>query len=170
MRKEIKIIRRWMVFFMAALFVSGITAMPVERELAFLTSFFRNDTPIDNWLEKAHTGVAHTNLHFPFIGYGYDWLAFAHFMLAVLFIGPYKDPVRNKWIVEFGMIACFMVIPFALTAGHFREIPLWWRIIDCSFGIAGLVPLGICLRKIIDLEEQNKLSLKYSNTFHQIVS
>jgi hypothetical protein len=41
-----------------------------------------------------------------------------------LFIGPYLDPVRNKWVVTFGLIACAGVIPLALIADHIRGIPL----------------------------------------------
>ncbi len=160
MKKEIRTIKRWIIFFMAALFISGLTAMPVERELAFLLSCFPPGSLVGSWIEKIHEGVAQTNLHFPFIAYGYDWLAFAHFVLAVLFIGPYRNPVRNKWVIEFGMIACIMVIPFALITGHVRGIPLWWRIIDCSFGVVGMIPLGSCLRKINELEENNKAAAR----------
>ena len=94
------------------------------------------------------------NNQYPFLAYGYDWLAFAHFVLAILFIGPLKDPVRNKWVIEFGMIACLLIIPFAFIAGHLRGIPLGWRLIDCAFGVVGLTPLGICLLKINVLEKR----------------
>jgi hypothetical protein len=43
-------------------------------------------------------------------------------------------------VIEFGVIACILIIPFAMIAGHFRGMPFWWRLIDCSFGIIGLVP------------------------------
>ena len=153
MEKQIKIVRRWIIFFMITLFLSGLTAIPAEAELAFLSRCFPTDTMIDGWIEKIYTGVANTNKDYPFIAYGFDWLAFAHFVLAILFIGPLKDPVRNKWVIEFGMIACMLIIPFALVAGHFRGIPFWWRFIDCSFGIIGLLPLNICYRKINGLEK-----------------
>ncbi len=141
-----------MIFFMITLFLSGLTAMPVEAELSFLARCFPADTAIGQWIEKIYTGVYNTNKNYPFIAYGYDWLAFAHFVLAILFIGPLRDPVRNKWIVEFGIIACLLVIPFAMIAGQFRGIPFWWRLIDCSFGIIGLIPLSICLKQIKNLE------------------
>lgn len=152
MEKQTKIIRRWVIFFMIILFASGLTAVPAEAELSFLSRCFPSDTKIGGWIEKIYTGVANTNKDYPFIAYGYDWLAFAHFVLAILFIGPLKDPVRNKWVIEFGMIACLLIIPFALVAGHFRGIPLWWRLIDCSFGLLGIIPLNICLKKIKQLE------------------
>ncbi|MGH2553032.1 MAG: hypothetical protein ACRDEB_04910, partial [Chitinophagaceae bacterium] len=62
-------------------------------------------------------------------------------------------PVRNIWVIEFGMIACLLIIPFALVTGHAREIPFWWRLVDCSFGIFGCIALVICYRKIIRLEQ-----------------
>lgn len=159
MKKEIKIIRRWLIFFMISLIFSGLTAMPAETGLAFLTRCFPLGTFIGDWLDKVYIGVAQTNLHYPFIGYGYDWLAFAHFVLAILFIGPYRDPVKNKWVIEFAMIACLLIIPFAFIAGHFRGIPWWWRFIDCSFGVIGLIPLGICLGKIHLVEEEDMRSV-----------
>jgi len=78
--------------------------------------------------------------------------AFAHLVIAVAFIGPYIDPVRNKWVITFGLIACAGVIPLALIAGQIRGIPLPWRLIDCSFGVFGAVPLLICRRSILALE------------------
>lgn len=161
MNKQIKIIRRWILFFMISLFLSGLTAMPLETELAFLTRCFSPDTMIGAWISKVYLAITDTNKQYPFLSYGYDWLAFAHYVLAILFIGPYRDPVRNKWVIRFGMIACLLIIPFAFIAGHFRGIPIGWRIIDCSFGIIGIIPLSICFRKIEQLEtlnQQNKIN------------
>jgi hypothetical protein len=155
MNKEIIYIKRWLIFFMVVLFLSGLTAIPLEMELKFLTRFFPINTALGYWFDKVFMGLKETNTNYPFLSYGYDWLAFAHFVLAILFIGPYKNPVKNKWVIEFGMIACVLIIPFALIAGHFRGIPFGWRLIDCSFGIFGLIPLILCLKKINELENIN---------------
>ena len=163
MNRENRIIKRWLTFFMAALFLSGLTAMPAEAELAFLTRLFPVNTALGKWIYNVYRGVANTNADYPFIAYGYDWLAFAHFALAILFIGPFRDPIRNKWVIEFGIIACVLIIPFAFIAGHFRGIPLWWRVIDCSFGVVGLMPLIICRKKIIQLENSIKQDTQQSN-------
>jgi hypothetical protein len=154
MDKEIKTIRKWLRFFMAALVVSGFTAIPVEQELEFLCRVFPTGTFIGDWLDTVYIAFHDTNQQYPFLSYGYDWLAFAHFILAILFIGPFLDPVRNKWVIEFGIIACLLIIPFALVAGHFRDIPFWWRLVDCSFGVVGLVPLIVCLKKIAVVESE----------------
>ena len=156
MEDKLKQTRRWIIFFMIALIVSGLTAMPLEMELSFLSHCFSLQTGIGSWIDKVYLAVVNMNRQYPFLAYGYDWLAFAHFVLAILFIGPLKNPVRNKWVVEFGMIACILIIPFGLIAGHFRGIPVGWRLIDCAFGITGLIPLAICMRNINEIE--NKMS------------
>jgi hypothetical protein len=51
------------------------------------------------------------------------------------------------------MIACCMIFPLACIAGHVRGIPFFWQMIDCSFGVVGIVPLWICYRKIELLEK-----------------
>ena len=155
--------RRWLLFFMVTLIISGLTAIPLEREISVVKRFFDFDSTMGIWLNKIFESLIATREKFPWLFYGYDWLAFAHFLLAIVFIGPYKDPVRNKWVIEFGMIACLLIIPFAMIAGYFRGIPLWWRLIDCSFGIIGLLPLAIVYKKIELLEkgEEEKI-IEYS--------
>lgn len=148
--------RAWLLFFMITLLLTGITAMPSERELSIATKILGETNAVGRWLNTVYVGVKNTASNYPYLFYGYDWLAFAHIILAILFIGPYKNPVRNKWVIEFGAIACLFIIPFALFIGYFRGIPLWWRLIDCSFGVVGLFPLGICYRAIIKLESINK--------------
>jgi hypothetical protein len=69
-------------------------------------------------------------------------------MLAILFIGPLKHPVKNIWVIEFGMIACVAVFPLAFIAGGIRGIPVFWRLIDCSFGAIGIIPLYLSYRMI----------------------
>jgi hypothetical protein len=99
-----------------------------------------------------HAALAATNERYSFLAYGTDWLAFAHLVLAAAFIGPWRDPVRNKWVLQFGMIACAGVLPLALIAGAVRGIPLWWRFGDCCFGIFGTIPLLCTLRDVRALE------------------
>ena len=45
---------------------------------------------------------------------------------------------------DFGLIAWVLVIPYALVFGAVRGIPFWWRLVDCSFGVFGFVPLWWC--------------------------
>jgi hypothetical protein len=170
MNNEKQITRKWLIVFIVSLFLSGLTAIPVEQELNFLIKNFPFDGSIKGWLEEVLIGLQQTGKDYPFLFYGYDWLAFAHFVLAILFIGPLKDPVKNKWVIEFGIIACILIIPFALIAGHFRGMPFWWRLIDCSFGIIGLFPLSICLRNIKKLETEEKAAVEKKEAFDVLIA
>jgi hypothetical protein len=152
---EVRSIRKIIAFFIVILFLSGLTAIPVESELTLLLKVFPSHSLIFEWLKKVVSAYHKVNIQYPFLLYGYDWLAFAHFVLAILFIGPYKDPVKNIWVIEFGLIACVLIFPLAFIAGHYRGIPIGWQLIDCSFGIFGFIPLWICYRKIKNLELNN---------------
>jgi hypothetical protein len=144
---------RWILaFFIAALVISGATAIPVETELTNFLMYFPGDNAVGNIFRTVLNGVRQTKASFPFLLYGYDWLAFAHFVIAVAFIGPFKEPVKNIWVIEFGMIACAMVVPFALIFATVRGLPFWWSLVDCSFGIIGILPLWYCRNRIIELQ------------------
>jgi hypothetical protein len=93
----------------------------------------------------------------PFLLYGTDWLAFGHFVIAIAFIGALRDPVRNRWLFDFGLIACLLVIPHALAFGAMGGIPVWWRFIDCSFGVVGFVPLWFCRTWTLELERSQQV-------------
>src|SRR5215204_6154369 len=169
MKTDLKIIRWLMAFFILSLFISGFTAIPIEPQLSFLLRWFPLDSSIHYWLSKVLAAYRDVKEAHPFLLYGYDWLAFAHFVLAILFVGPFKDPVKNKWVIEFGIIACILIIPFALIAGHFRSMPFWWRLVDCSFGIIGILPLMICLKNIKLLEAEEKEKSERKETFDMLV-
>jgi len=81
------------------------------------------------------------------------WLAFAHIVIAIAFVGVLTKPVRNIWIVHFGMIACIAILPLAFICGSIRQIPFYWQLIDCSFGVFGIIPLYILHRYIKKLEK-----------------
>jgi hypothetical protein len=146
-KRQLQAIRRLLLMFIIILFLSGLTAIPVVPELEFLLKIFSSPTPMHYWLEKVLLAYKNVNNETPFLLYGYDWLAFAHFILAILFIGPFRDPVKNIWVIEFGLIACVLIFPLAFIAGPFRGIPIGWRLIDCSFGVFGCIPLWICYSK-----------------------
>jgi hypothetical protein len=153
-------IRIWLALFIAGLVLSGLTAFPLERETAVLNRIFQvapvppagGEAQLQTWLRRVHDGIAVTNRNYPFMAYGTDWLAFAHLVIAIAFLGPLRDPVRNKWVLVFGVIACAGVVPLAFIAGPIRGIPLFWRCIDSCFGLFGAIPLLLCLRDLRTLE------------------
>jgi hypothetical protein len=156
--KARQLIKRLLVFFMVCLFLSGLTALPIEWELSILLGVFHSPTVLHAWLLKVVRAYHEVGQDHPFLLYGYDWLAFAHFILAILFVGPYRDPVKNIWVMEFGLIACVLVIPLALIAGTFRGIPLGWRLVDCSFGVAGFIVLWVGYHHLVKYIQQNHKS------------
>jgi hypothetical protein len=153
-------IRAWIVIFIVCLALAGITAFPLVWELQVASSILHQfgvqhwAGGLVGWIDRVHRGVDATNARYPWIFYGTDWLAFAHLMIAVAFIGPLRDPVRNIWVVQFGMIACVCVIPLAAIAGPIRGIPLGWELLDMSFGVIGIIPLIIVYRLIRRLERE----------------
>ena len=150
LRRRIRLLT-W--FFIIGLVLSGATAIPLQTEVNWLAKFTGAEklaaestgAPIwAIWLVKVQTALRETSATHPILFYGTDWLAFGHFVIAVAFVGALRDPVRNIWLFKFGIIACVLVVPYALGMGALRGIPLYWRLIDCSFGVFGLVPLVLC--------------------------
>ena len=147
-------IRLTLGIFIASLVLSGLTAFPLLAELNLLCSWFglsptaspASYTGLSHWLLLVREGFANTYAHYPFIAYGTDWLAFGHIVIALFFIAPWREPGRHLAVLHMGMVACFLVIPLALICGPLRGIPFYWRLIDCSFGVLGVVPLWVALR------------------------
>jgi hypothetical protein len=141
-------------FFVLGLILSGVTAFPLAWELRLLNDGLgintsvsaTNHTGVSFWLATVDRGLHETYGVYPWMAYGTDWLAFAHIAIAVYFVGPLINPVKNEWVIHAGLIGCLLVLPLALICGPLREIPFYWRLIDCSFGVFGAVPLLYCLR------------------------
>ncbi|SNY62446.1 hypothetical protein SAMN05421748_123152 [Paractinoplanes atraurantiacus] len=149
--KIMKAIRAWLLVFVIGLVLSGVTAFPLVTEVRVLTDVLHAVPAPDAlvaWIDRVREGLEATGTNYPFIAYGTDWLAFAHLMIAIAFWGPWRDPVRNIWVIEWGMICCLAIIPLALIAGPIRELPWWWLLIDMSFGVFGIIPL-IVVRRLI---------------------
>jgi hypothetical protein len=144
--------RAVLLLFLLALILSGLTAFPLLCELRWLDAAVgspaesRDDQPqnAQQWISRVRQGLEESYAKYPFLGYGTDWLAFAHLAIAVFFIGPLLRPAEYPWTLVAGMIACVGVVVLALVCGPIRGIPLYWRLIDCSFGVFGIVPLMYC--------------------------
>jgi hypothetical protein len=163
-------VRQFTWLFIVGLVLSGATAIPLEREVGWLTRVTGADemteasagieAPVGaRWLHAVRDALTETDRRHPFLFYGNDWLAFGHFVIAIAFIGALRDPVRNVWLFEFGLIACALVIPYALIFGAVRGIPLWWRLIDSSFGVLGAIPLWFCRRWTLELATAKETAL-----------
>ena len=144
--------------FIVGVVLAGATAFPLTWEIAHLARWLGN-APIQVpgltvWVAKVSAGLIETDAKFPFLAYGTDWLAFAHLMIAVAYIGPYREPARNRWVLEWGLICCAGVIPLAIICGPIRGIPWGWTLVDCAFSLVGAPVLWILWRWSKELEKQ----------------
>jgi len=112
--------------------------------------FFQDEIRI--FLEKALNGIREIKSKHPYYLYALDWLGFAHIVLALLFAGAIRDPVKNIWIVECGLIACIGVIFVAAICIPMRGLPPSWFLIDFSFAPAAALPLWIARRDIKQID------------------
>jgi hypothetical protein len=155
-------IRVLLAIFVIGLILSGVTAFPLGIEARAADRFLHGPGwPVaghlpflTSWIDRVSTGLTAAYAKYPYIAYGTDWLAFGHLSIAVAFWGPYREPVRNVWVLKFGLIACAGIIPLALICAPLRHIPLWWIAVDSSFGVFGAVPLLLALRLTRRLEER----------------
>jgi hypothetical protein len=151
-QQRLRRVRLLLIVVVVGLVLSGVTAFPLEIETRYLRQLLQPlATPVPGlvgWVGRVHDGLVDEGRRYPFLAYGTDWLAFAHLVIAVAFWGPLRDPVRNVWVVQFGMIACVGIVPLALVCGPIRGIPPLWTAIDISFGVFGIIPLLLAYRHI----------------------
>lgn len=140
----------------AGLLASGITCYFLKWEVSTTLDIVWNRTPdriplMEGEYElfvKVEKGLVDIGRNFPEFFLGTDWLGFAHIVLAILFIGAIRDPVRNVWIVQFGMISAVMVVIAAFIFGHMRGLPPIHYFVDASFGFCAFIPLYLAYRRI----------------------
>ena len=145
--------RRVLTVFIFGLILSGLTAFPLQAEISIAADFLGIRDPsafadlhgLRHWIAFVAFGVHQTYAHFPFFGYVSDWLGFGHLVIACFFVLPLIDPQRYRGVLNAGLFACAGVVVIALVCGAIREIPWGWRLVDCSFGVLGAIPLLYCL-------------------------
>ena len=152
--------RIWLILFSTALIGSGLTAIFAREGLQLLSPLFSQGSilhtlwpSMSEWLSLVYQAVEELYDKYPFLAYGYDWLAFGHFIISIPFLMAVRDPLRHSWVITYGISACLAVLPFAIIFGAIREIPLFWRGVDTLFGIGGLAVLLVLRRQFRALEE-----------------
>jgi len=78
---------------------------------------------------------------YSFVSYGSDILGLIHLMLALLFVGPLTDAVKNIWVIHFGMLLCIAFVPVSIVSGLLRGVPFVWCLIAILFAALGFVLL-----------------------------
>jgi len=138
------------------LFVSGVTIWPWEIELSFAISTLqtiKGPEPLTQLLQEIRHDMRILDEKNSFVLYIADWLAFAHLVLAALFLMALKDPIRNVLVVRFGILCSLSVPILAITCIPMRGIPLFWILIDSSFALCA-IPLWIALKDIKRLDQE----------------
>lgn len=145
-----KTIRLHLSVFILLLIISGITAFPITTEINYLFAI-RDSFPLffTQWIEQLYASIHQTP---DVMLYGTDWLAFAHIVISLFFIPVYSNPIQHKVNIYIGMIACVLVFPLAFICGPIRGIPFFHQIIDCLFGLLGVLYLYFILKKINQLQ------------------
>ncbi len=151
-----------MVLFITGLVISGVTAFPLLWELRILTHLMgvgsatspEGHDGLVFWILTVRHGLEATYAAYPWIAYGTDWLAFGHLVIAGFFVGPLIHPLSSRPTIWTGIAACVAVIPLALICGPLRGVPIYWRLIDCSFGVIGILPLIYCLKLVKRIESE----------------
>src|SRR4051794_22366545 len=96
--KESRAILRFRIvlgLFIAGLVASGMSAVPLPREIKILaTSMGVNEgadptrySAVQQWLLVVKVGLGDMYARYPWVAYGTDWLAFGHFAIAIFFVG-----------------------------------------------------------------------------------
>jgi hypothetical protein len=139
-------------FVVFGLLVSGITVWPAVPELKLVVRFLWGDAEptgvLHAFVLRVIEGLQAVQSDYRFLLYAHDWLAFAHIVLAILFAGAIRDPVRNVWIVQCGLIMCALVPILAGVCIPIRGLPWQWFWIDAAFAPASGIPLWIALKEI----------------------
>ena len=88
---------KWLTWiFIIGLVVSGATAIPLQAELDLAGEIAgrreqieraRSASGLARWILQVREALHDTGARYPFLAYGTDWLAFGHFVIAVVFIG-----------------------------------------------------------------------------------
>jgi len=151
--------RIWLILFSTTLIASGLTAIFAREGLRLLSPLFTQGSflwtywpSMSAWLSLVFQAIEETYDEYPFLAYGYDWLAFGHFIISIPFLMAIRDPLYHSWVITYGISACLAVLPFALIFGAIREIPLFWRGVDTLFGNGGLIVLSILRNQLKALE------------------
>ena len=146
-------IKAAIIITMLGLLLNGISSLPLRTELNILLSY-SGQLPqfLVDWWTYVNQGVLETSEKYNFMRYGFDWLAFAHLTIAIAFIGPLRDPIKNQWVVKWGMIVAALGIVMAFGWERMRDIPIWWSFVDAGISYVAFLVLWFCNRWIEKLK------------------
>jgi hypothetical protein len=129
--------------FISLLFLSGLIAIPVDQILSSLLKQIYFPSPFMRGLFRLVNALTASKARFSYLsyGYGFDWLAVSHILLAFLFIVIIQNPLKNTRLLMIGWVGWLVIITTSLVEGLIKGIPFWWQFINYLFGIVGLLVL-----------------------------
>lgn len=158
-KRILRKIRIYLILFLLGVVFAMHTVVFVEVETRLLAKYFGHGTFVEElcpsvcgWIEQLRLSVSETYSLYPVIAYCMDWLAYACVVFVIFLLGAIKNPVENIWIVKGFMIACLLGFALPFIVGPARDIPIFWRFIDSSFGMIGFLFLLASYRLIKKLE------------------
>ena len=158
-QKTLRKIRIYLILFLLAFVFSLHMVVFIETDAELLAKYVGHDTfmeelspSISAWMEHLNLAVSETYSSYPFIAYCMDWLCYAFVVIAIFLLGAIKDPVKNVWVVQVFLVACCLGLILPFIVGPIRDIPIFWRFFDSSFGLIGLLFLLLPYRLIRKLE------------------
>ncbi len=146
---------RWTLgLIIASLLLSGLGTIPLQWLVGVLCRMLLANRDLHElapglvaWVEGVLaqlTGAAQQTL----LNYTLDWLSLAQVAVALVFIGPWRAPVRNAWVVDWGLISCGLIVVAAPLAVLWRGIPVAWAVVDVLLGVGGFAGLWLCRRDL----------------------
>jgi hypothetical protein len=152
-------VRLLLTLFIIALLLAALTAWFLIPAANIARRFLGEGTVLGSslpsvaqWITLVQKALADTKAKYPFMFYGTDWVAFAHIVMVIACLGPLRDPVRNIWVLQFGLIGCTLMIPMTLLSGVARGLPWSWQLFDCVIAVAGAIIFLMCYRYARQME------------------
>ena len=91
LRRKVQIL---LVLYGLALIAIGLATIPLQVEIAVLENVTGDRSALEevwpamaHWISRVQEGVSRAYGTYPFLQYGTDWLAFAHVVIGIAFLG-----------------------------------------------------------------------------------
>ena len=166
-------IRLCLALVMACLILAGVAAFAPIQETRWLldvlsrSANFGVGSPSFTWILGLNHALIANSQSAPFLAYSGDCVALAQILFALVFIGPFLHPVRNQWVITFGLICCAGVVLLAFIAGPIRDIPFFWRLVDSALAIFCALPLLLCRHYVLLLEHLERTERRRTRNSRQ---
>lgn len=163
-KKTLRVIRVCLVLFFLGILFGLHTVVFVEVETALFAKFLGRGTwmaqtlpVVSTWIDTLYVSITESYRAYPVMAYCMDWLSYACIVFALFIVGAIRDPVRNVWIIQVYLAGCVLASLLPWVVGPMRGVPVFWRVLDGSFGVMGFMILFVAYRLTRRLEREAKV-------------